>query len=65
MYKVYCDKCGREIDQEIDGINLDFNYYGSVKFVNSAKENHLNLCTECAKKVLKFIRADKEREGNE
>lgn len=62
MIKAYCDKCGREIDQEIDGVNLDFNHYGCVKFVDSFKEEHLNLCVACAKKVIKFIKNDKESE---
>lgn len=65
MYKVYCDKCRREIDHDFDGINLDFNHYGSVKFTNSVKEEHLNLCLACAQKVLKFIKEDKESEGEE
>jgi hypothetical protein len=26
MVKVFCDMCGREIDYEVDGVNLDFNH---------------------------------------
>lgn len=32
MVKVLCDMCGREIDYEVDGMNLDFNHYGVVNF---------------------------------
>lgn len=32
MVKVFCDMCGREIDYEVDGVNLDFNHYGVVNF---------------------------------
>lgn len=32
MVKVYCDMCLREIDYEKDGVNLDFNRFGTVRF---------------------------------
>ena len=32
MVKVLCDMCGREIDYEVDSVNLDFNHYGVVNF---------------------------------
>ncbi len=31
MIKVNCDMCGKEIDYNSDGVNVDFNQYGSVK----------------------------------
>ena len=32
MIKVYCDMCLREIDYKKDGVNLDFNRFGTVRF---------------------------------
>lgn len=37
MVKVYCDMCKREIDYDVDGVNLDFNAYGVVKFMHNQK----------------------------
>lgn len=45
MVKVFCDMCGREIDYEVDGVNLDFNHYGVVNFKSSfSAEKQLCLC---------------------
>lgn len=38
MVKVYCDMCKREIDYNADGVNLDFNHYGVVKFMHGVKD---------------------------
>lgn len=35
MIRVFCDKCGKEIDHNKEGINVDFNHYGVVKFRNN------------------------------
>ncbi len=56
MIKVYCDMCGREIDYEVDGINLDFNRYGIVKF-RQGENLEKQLCKHCAKKVCDYIDA--------
>ena len=31
MIKVICDMCGKEIDYNLDGVNIEFNHYGIVK----------------------------------
>ena len=38
MIKVNCDMCGKEIDYNSDGVNVDFNQYGSVKMNGKMKE---------------------------
>lgn len=61
----YCDKescpiwkapamCGREIDYEVDGVNLGFNHYGVVNFKKpfSAEKQ---LCLSCAARVCNFV----------
>ena len=55
MVKVFCDKCGDPIDYNINGINVDFNSYGVVKFSHS-KDKHYELCNVCASKVAEFIK---------
>ena len=72
MVKVYCDMCGKPVDQNIDGVNLDFFNYGVVKFKTDWKAEK-NLCIACAQRVLNWInnecskinneRADNEREA--
>lgn len=54
MVKVFCDMCGREIDYEVDGVNLDFNHYGVVNFKTpfSAEKQ---LCLACAARVCNFV----------
>ena len=54
MVKVFCDMCGREIDYEVDGVNLDFNHYGVVNFKTpfSAEKQ---LCLSCAARVCNFV----------
>lgn len=54
MVKVFCDMCGREIDYEVDGVNLDFNHYGVVNFKTpfSAEKQ---LCLSCAARVRNFV----------
>lgn len=55
MVKVYCDMCKREIDYNVDGVNLDFNSYGVVKFMNSVKIEERQLCVSCATRVYNWI----------
>lgn len=64
MIKVFCDKCGDPVNHEINGINVDFNHYGAVKFM-ATKDEHFQLCDVCAKKVVEFIKGEKivESEG--
>lgn len=54
MVKVFCDMCGREIDYEVDGVNLDFNHYGVVNF-KSPFSAEKQLCLSCAAKVCDFV----------
>ena len=44
MVKVYCDMCKREIDYNVDGVNLDFKHYGVVKFMHGVKDEERQLC---------------------
>lgn len=69
MVKVYCDMCGNPIDQNIDGVNLNFFHYGVVNF-KSNWEAEKNLCIACATRVLNWINNEcvkikKERQENE
>ena len=57
MIKLFCDMCGREIDYDVDGINLDFNRYGTVKF-RQGEELEKQLCKSCAQKVCDYIDAE-------
>lgn len=41
MIKVFCDMCGKNIDYSSDGVNVDFNHYGSVKMNGGEKEYQL------------------------
>ena len=54
MIKVFCDMCGREIDYEVDGVNLDFNHYGVVNFKSSFSAEK-QLCLSCAARVCAFV----------
>lgn len=54
MVKVLCDMCGREIDYEVDGVNMDFNRYGVVSFKSSFSAEK-QLCVSCAERVCKFV----------
>ena len=62
MVKVFCDMCGREIDYEVDGVNLDFNHYGVVNFKTpfSAEKQ---LCLSCAARVCNFVENGAREEG--
>ena len=62
MVKVLCDMCGREIDYEVDGVNLDFNHYGVVNFKTpfSAEKQ---LCLSCAARVCNFVENSAKMDG--
>lgn len=64
MVKVFCDMCGREIDYEVDGVNLDFNHYGVVNFKKpfSAEKQ---LCLSCAARVCNFVENHAEIDGGD
>lgn len=64
MVKVFCDMCGREIDYEVDGVNLDFNHYGVVNFKKpfSAEKQ---LCLSCAARVCKFVENGAKMDGGD
>lgn len=61
MIKIFCDICGRELSENFkDVVNLDFNSYGTAGFtleINKykPKKSELNLCVECAYKVVSDI----------
>lgn len=50
----FCDMCGREIDYEADGVNLDFNHYGVVNFKTPFSVEK-QLCPSCAARVCNFV----------
>lgn len=54
--------CGREIDYEVDGVNLDFNHYGVVNFKTpfSAEKQ---LCLTCAARVCNFVENSAKMDG--
>ena len=54
MVKVFCDMCEREIDYEVDGVNMDFNRYGVVSF-KSSFSTEKQLCVSCAARVCAFV----------
>ena len=52
MIKVYCDICGKELKSDCsDQVNLDFNAFGTTGF----EPKELNMCVECANKVVSDI----------
>jgi len=61
MIKVFCDICGKELSEDFkDVVNLDFNSYGTAGFTleidkYKPKASELNLCVECAEKVVSDI----------
>ena len=64
MVRVFCDMCGREIDYEVDGVNLDFNHYGVVNFKTpfSAEKQ---LCLSCAARVCNFVENGAKMDGGD
>lgn len=62
MIKVYCDKCGCEIDYNTNGINVDFNSFGIVKFRYGLDIDELQLCTKCANKLYEFGKGKKRED---
>ena len=61
MIKTYCDICGKELKEDCsDQVNLDFHAFGITGFIvklqaEQFKANSLNLCVECAEKVVSDI----------
>ena len=45
--------CGKEIDYNLDGVNIDFNHYGSVKM--NGKQDEYQVCNKCAEKIVLYI----------
>ena len=60
MVKVFCDMCKREIDCEVDGVNLDFNSFGVVKFEHGWKKEK-QLCVPCTVRVCNWIESQSEK----
>lgn len=54
MIEVTCDMCKKPIDYNIDGVNLNFNHYGVVKFNNNF-DIERQLCIACATRINKWI----------
>lgn len=57
MVKVYCDMCLREIDYEKDGVNMDSNRFGTVRF-KQGQDLEKQLCRRCAQRVCDYIDAE-------
>lgn len=57
MVKVYCDMCLREIDYEKDGVNMDFNRFGTVRF-KQGQDLEKQLCKSCAQRVCDYVDAE-------
>jgi len=61
MIKMYCDICGKELSDDChDVVNIDFNSFGTAGFTleidkYKPKSSELNLCVECAEKVVSDI----------
>lgn len=62
MIKVFCDMCGREIDYEVDGVNMDFNHYGVVSF-KSPFSAEKQLCLTCVARVCDFVESGAKMDG--
>lgn len=60
MVKVFCDMCKRQIDYEVDGVNLDFNSFGVVKFDHNWKKEK-QLCVSCAVRACNWIENQSEQ----
>lgn len=53
MTKIYCDICGKEINYDINAVNLNFNSYYISDF---DKGKQYELCVNCAKRVQGMIK---------
>ena len=52
MIKIYCDICGKQLNKDCSNqVNIDFNAFGTSGF----EPKELNLCVECANKVVSDI----------
>ena len=58
MIIVKCDMCGCDIDYNLNGVNVNFNHYGTVHM--SGGENEYQVCNECASKIDVFINRKSE-----
>lgn len=54
MIEVTCDMCKKPIDYNVDGVNLNFDNYGIVKFRNGWHMEK-QLCIACATRVSNWI----------
>lgn len=59
MIRVNCDMCGCDIDYEVNGVNVDFNHYGVVKFKSHENDMEFQLCDKCADKIYEYIKGKK------
>lgn len=65
MYKLFCNRCGKEIQKEEMIMNIEMgeqDYLGEKgMFKNSIhRDFDLHLCNECRKLLLQFLKIEKE-----
>ena len=62
MVKVFSDMSGRDILNEVDVVNMDFNHYGVVNFKTpfSAEKQ---LCLTCEARVCNFVENSAKMDG--
>ena len=59
MIKILCDKCGTELNSNVNQINIDINSYGNVvKKLPSRVKREYQLCTQCMIKVADFMTSE-------
>lgn len=52
--KRVCDLCGKEIVENLDSGNINFNYANSMGFMHS---HNINLCKSCAPKIVTALKS--------
>ena len=65
MYKLFCNRCGKEIQKEEMIMNIEMgeqDYLGEKgMFKNSIHRNFdLHLCNDCRQLLLQFLKIEKE-----
>lgn len=58
MIIVKCDMCGCDVDYNLNGVNINFNHYGTVQM--SGGEREYQVCNVCASKIDAFIKQKSE-----
>lgn len=52
--KRVCDLCGKEIVENLDSGNINFNYANSIGFMHS---HNIDLCKSCAPKIVTALKS--------